>query len=89
VTHSWNSSYVPTSDGFDVGCDLSSDDGLITNPKKVRTEVRRIAPAIEKMGAMEVAGNLGAQEDVYFDDISTYDLMEADEKPALLIRWSW
>ena len=76
-----------TSDGFDVGCDLSSDDGLITSPKKkVRTEVKGIAPAIEKMGAMEVAGDLGAQEDDYFDDIPIYDLMEADEKPALPIK---
>jgi DNA polymerase alpha subunit A len=81
------SSDGPTSDGFDVGCDLSSDDGLITSPKKkVRTEVKGIAPAIEKMGAMEVAGDLGAQEDDYFDDIPIYDLMEADEKPAPPIK---
>jgi hypothetical protein len=54
------SSDGPTSDGFDVGGDLSSDDGLVTSPKKkVRTEVKGIVPAIEKMGAMEVAGNFG------------------------------
>ncbi len=65
------SSDGPTSDGFDVGGDLSSDDGLITSPKKkVRTETKGIVPAIEKMGSMEVAGNLGVQEDDYFDDIT-------------------
>ena len=81
------SSDGPTSDGFDVGGELSSDDGLITSPKKkVRTEVKGIVPAIEKMGAMEVAGHLGAPEDDYFDDIPIYDLMGADEKPALPIK---
>lgn len=81
------SSDGPPSDGFDIGGDLSSDDGLITSPKKkVRTEVKGIVPAIEKMGAMEVAGHLGAHEDDYFDDIPIYDLMEADEKPALPVK---
>ncbi len=81
------SSDGPTSDGFDVGVDLSSDDGLVTSPKKkVRTEVKGIAPAIEKMGAMEVAGNLGTHEDDYFDDIPFYDLMDTDEKPTLPIK---
>ncbi|KAH9072265.1 DNA polymerase alpha catalytic subunit [Lactarius deliciosus] len=64
------------SDGFDVGNDLSSDDGLLTSPKKkVRTEVKGIAPTIEKMGAMGVAGP--------FDDIPIHDLMETDEKPIM------
>lgn len=81
------SSDGPSSDGFDVGCDISSDDGLITSPKKkVRTEVKGIVPTIEKMGAMEVAGHADAQEDDYFDDIPIYDLMEADEKPAPPIK---
>ncbi|KAI0285993.1 DNA polymerase alpha catalytic subunit [Russula aff. rugulosa BPL654] len=81
------SSDGPPSDGFDLGVDLSSDDGLITSPKKkVRTEVKGIAPAIEKMGAMEVAGNLGTHEDDYFDDIPFDDLMDTDEKPTLPIK---
>jgi len=80
------SSDGPSSDGFDVGVDLSSDDGLITSPKKrVRTETRGIVPAIEKMGAMEVSRHLVPQEDDdddLFDDIPVHDLMETDEKPA-------
>lgn len=73
------------SDG--VGADLSSDDGLVTSPKKkVRTEVKGIAPTIEKMGAMEVAGNLGTHEDDYFDDIPFDDLMDTDEKPTLSVK---
>jgi DNA polymerase alpha subunit A len=78
------------SDGFDVGVDLSSDDGLITSPKKrVRTETRGIVPAIEKMGAMEVSRHLVPQEDDdddLFDDIPVHDLMETDEKPALPVK---
>ncbi|KAI0255725.1 DNA polymerase alpha catalytic subunit [Lactifluus subvellereus] len=78
------------SDGFDVGNDISSDDGLITSPKKkVRTEAKGIAPAIEKMGAMDVAGLSGSQEDDYynsFDDIPFQDLMDTDEKPSLPIK---
>ncbi|KAH9066550.1 DNA polymerase alpha catalytic subunit [Lactarius vividus] len=66
------------SDGFDIGNDLSSDDGLLTSPKKkVRTEVKGIAPTIEKMGAM------GDEFDNAFDDIPIYDLMETDEKPIM------
>jgi DNA polymerase alpha subunit A len=42
------------------------------------------------MGAMEVAGHLGAHEDEdedgYFDDIPIYDLMEAEGKPTLPIK---
>ena len=78
------------SDGFDVGNDVSSDDGLITSPKKkVRTEAKGIAPAIERMGAMDVAGLSGSHEDDYydsFDDIPIQDLMETDEKPPLPIK---
>jgi len=78
------------SDGFDVGGDLSSDDGLITSPKKkVRTEAREIAPAIEKMGAMEVSRDLAPQEDDdhhLFDDIPIHHLMETDVKPALPVK---
>ena len=81
------SSDGPTSDGFDVGGDLSSDDGLVTSPKKkVRTEVKGIVPAIEKMGAMDVAENLVSHEDDYFDDIPFHDLMDTDEKPTLPIK---
>jgi DNA polymerase alpha subunit A len=88
-------SYVDTSsdglpsDGFDFGNDPSSDDGLVTSPKKkVRTETKGIAPAIEKMGAMEVAGLPGFHEDDHytFDDIPFPDLMETDEKPYLPIK---
>jgi DNA polymerase alpha subunit A len=84
-------SYVDTSsdglpsDGFDFGNDLSSDDGLVTSPKKkVRTETKGIAPAIEKMGTMEVAVPPGSHEDDHydsFDDIPFPDLMETDENP--------
>jgi DNA polymerase alpha subunit A len=77
------------SDGFDVGGDLSSED-LITSPKKkVRIEAKGMAPTIEKMGAMDVAGQLAAHEEDYdssFDDILVEDLMETDEKPALPIK---
>ncbi|KAI9509680.1 hypothetical protein F5148DRAFT_1185768 [Russula earlei] len=83
------SSDGPPSDGFDVMGDLSSDDGLITSPKKkVRTEAKEIAPAIEKMGTMDVAGHISAHEkDDYhiFDDIPMDDLMET-EKPVLPIK---
>ncbi|KAH9967412.1 DNA polymerase alpha catalytic subunit [Russula dissimulans] len=78
------------SDGFDAMGDLSSDDGLITSPKKkVRTEAKGIAPAIEKMGTMDVAGHTGTHEDDYdnlFDDIRVDDLMDADEKPTLPVK---
>ena len=72
------------SDGFDIGNDMSSDDGLLTSPKKkVRTEARGIAPTIEKMGAMGVAGPADAEDELYdaFDEIPIHDLMETDEKP--------
>jgi len=60
------SSDGPPSDGFDVIGDLSSDDGLITSPKKkVRTEAKGNAPAIEKMSAMGVAGYTDTREDDY------------------------
>ena len=76
------------SDGFEIGNDLSSDDGLLTSPKKkVRTEVKGIVPTIEKMGAMGVAGPADADEDEFynsFDDIPIHDLMETDEKPILI-----
>jgi DNA polymerase alpha subunit A len=79
-----------TSDGFDMGGDLSSDDGLITSPKKkVRTEVKGIAPAIQKMGSMKVSRNLAPQNDDdhhLFDDFPADDLMETEEKPALPIK---
>lgn len=75
------------SDGYDHGIDASSDDGLLTSPKKkVRTEVKGIAPTIEKMGAMGVAGPADADEDEFhdaFDDIPIHALMETDEKPIL------
>ena len=61
-----HSSDGPPSDGFDVIGDLSSDDGLITSPKKkVRTEAKGNAPAIEKMSAMGVAGYTDTREDDY------------------------
>ena len=74
------------SDGFDIGNDASSDDGFLTSPKKkVRTEARGIAPTIEKMGAMGVAGPADADEfDNAFDDIPIHDLMETDEKPIMM-----
>jgi DNA polymerase alpha subunit A len=94
--HGHRDSYVDTSsdglpsDGFDFGNDPSSDDGLVTSPKKkVRTETKGIAPAIEKMGAMEVAGLPPSREDDHynsFDDIPFPDLMETDEKPYLPIK---
>lgn len=84
------SSDGPPSDGFDIGVDSSSDDGLVTSPKKkVRVQVKGIAPAIEKMYAMEVTGHAGADDDDYhhlFDDIPVHDLMEIEEKPALSIK---
>ena len=76
------------SDGFDIANELSSDDGLLTSPKKkVRTEAKGILPTIEKMGAMGVAGPADADEDEFyhsFDDIPIHDLMETDEKPILI-----
>ena len=76
------------SDGFEIGNDMSSDDGLLTSPKKkVRTEAKGIAPTIEKMGAMGVAGPADADDDEFynsFDDIPIHDLMEMDEKPIVI-----
>ena len=83
------SSEGPTSDGFDIGGDLSSDDGLITSPKKkIRTEAKGIAPTIEKMGAMGVTKNFAPQDDDhdFFDDIPFHDVMETDEKPPLSVK---
>jgi DNA polymerase alpha subunit A len=78
------------SDGFEIGNGASSDDGLVTSPKKkVRTEAKGIAPTIEKMGAMGVAGPADADEDEFydaFDDIPIHDLMETDEKPILISK---
>jgi DNA polymerase alpha subunit A len=78
------------SDGFDLANDPPSDDGLLTSPKKkLRTETKGIAPAIVKMGAMEVAGPSGAHEDDYynsFDDIPFPDPMETDGEPSLPIK---
>jgi len=89
--HSHREAYADTSsdgfpsDGFDIGNDISSDDGLLTSPKKkVRTEVKGIVPTIEKMGAMDVAGLADVDEDEFsyaFDDIPIHDLMDTDEKP--------
>ncbi|KAI0272419.1 hypothetical protein BC834DRAFT_921889 [Gloeopeniophorella convolvens] len=84
------SSDGPPSDGFDLGNDQSSDDGLLTSPKKkVRTETQGIVPAIEKMGAMEVAGVPDGDDidyDSSFDEISMNDLMEIDEKPVIPVK---
>ena len=94
-SHSHRDPFVDTSsdglpsDGFDIGGDLSSDDGLITSPKKkVRTETKGIAPTIEKMGAMGVTRNIAPQDDDhdFFDDIPFHDVMETDEKPPLSVK---